>query len=447
MTEEVATVRPRRLESALWTIGTAVAFTLLSALSQAHDWGLFTGVAGALVLVCVLAAVVGMGWHRAGAATVACVFGAASLFFTGPAIYEQYLSAAGEASRVEVVAVQDEPDRLRSCTVRDATGRERVLEQRQNCFGDIEAGETVWLYTDPLGVFPARLAVDRTTPSPVAPAIGAGLLLVGVSAVLYGGLRRRDSVPSKPVTSPEIGGITFVLDTEFPRRAVAGHRGRQDRRLTAIRRVARRGRLNDPGVPICFAGAADPGGAAGAGPRTCAGDFTVWTGTDRARVLARVTTRPDSRGRVNRYEVHDDAGRLLATVERRPAGWLAWHRTRWTVSRAGRPDAVGRKGHPLAWVLWWLTLPLQSVLLLITVATLPLALIGLAEVWEPVRPPMRTRWRADGRQVLEYRPAGPPGDRLHAVEESEWELPVAAAMVGLLRHHAGFLSGHWRPNR
>jgi hypothetical protein len=79
-------------------------------------------------------------------------------------------------------------------------------------------------------------------------------------------------------------------------------------------------------------------------------------------------------------------------------------RTRWTVTQPGGPEAVGFKGRIFWWCLWWLSLPLQVLILVFSLFD------GAAGNEGGVaRGLRRIRWRAGGQIPLEFRSSG---DRL-----------------------------------
>jgi hypothetical protein len=89
--------------------------------------------------------------------------------------------------------------------------------------------------------------------------------------------------------------------------------------------------------------------------------FVLWADEQRqARVATLVTVSPGS-GRAQ-FQVLGPHGELLGMF-RRDKAFSRGLRTRWTVSRAGSPDAVGYKGRLFWWCVWWLCSPLLPLIL------------------------------------------------------------------------------------
>ncbi|GAA3357869.1 hypothetical protein GCM10017744_030180 [Streptomyces antimycoticus] len=160
--------------------------------------------------------------------------------------------------------------------------------------------------------------------------------------------------------------------------------------------------------------------------------FTLWADPHGGQVFAQVVTTSATRGGPAAYEVLGAAGEPLALVTRRPAmkGGL---RTRWTVQQTGSRPAVGFKGRPIWWGVWWLFLPLQ---LLIVIGSI------LNGGGDPARTPRRTRWRLDRRIVLDFH-SGPGAAFELTVVADWWDDRVAASLVGLLDSHGGWLGSQW----
>jgi hypothetical protein len=95
-------------------------------------------------------------------------------------------------------------------------------------------------------------------------------------------------------------------------------------------------------------------------------------------------------------------------------------RTRWTVTQAGGPEAVGFKGRIFWWYVWWLFWPLQALFVVMA------AFSGNGDV---ARGPRRIIWRSGGQIPLEFRSGG---DKLHLYAPGlDWRL--GAALLALLR--------------
>lgn len=173
-----------------------------------------------------------------------------------------------------------------------------------------------------------------------------------------------------------------------------------------------------------------PGGipAYRAARRSGARAFALWTDDTRRERVATVVTQ-SARGGVARFQVLGTHGEHVGTLVREKALRGRRLRTRWIVTQAGGPDAVGFKGRIVWWWMWWLLLPFMVVLLVSTVLdTVPNNETGFA------RAPRRIRWRANGQVPLEFRSKG---DALHMHTPGvDWRL--AAALIALLRSfHAG----------
>lgn len=150
--------------------------------------------------------------------------------------------------------------------------------------------------------------------------------------------------------------------------------------------------------------------------------FVLWADPYRRQCLAQVATHPGS-GRVATYEVFGPEGGQLALVTRQRAFTGAGIRTRWSVHQTGRPAAVGIKGRVFWHCVWWLCLPLWAFLA-----------FGSPDV---PRVPVRTRWKLDGRTVLDWK-----SDGLEVLSDG-WDPRVLAALVGLMTSHSGFVKDAW----
>ncbi|WP_243744701.1 hypothetical protein [Streptomyces hainanensis] len=165
--------------------------------------------------------------------------------------------------------------------------------------------------------------------------------------------------------------------------------------------------------------------ARGSGARS----FVLWAGEDRRERVATLVTASAASG-VATFQVLGPQGELIGTFVREKALRGRGLRTRWTVTQAGGPAAVGFKGRIFWWCVWW---PLWPVQALIVLASL---LGGGGDV---ARGPRRIIWRVDGRARLEFRSGG---DRLllHA-PETDWRL--GAALLVLLRAFDSPLGEPW----
>ncbi|TDC24202.1 hypothetical protein E1265_10535 [Streptomyces sp. 8K308] len=175
-----------------------------------------------------------------------------------------------------------------------------------------------------------------------------------------------------------------------------------------------------------------PGGipAYRAARRSGARSFVLWADEDRRERLATVVTLSASGG-VATFQALGAHGELIGTFVRKKALRGRGLRTRWTVTQPGGPKAVGFKGRILWWCVWWLSLPMQVLILVISVFDgVPGNEGGVG------RGPRRIRWRAGGQMPLEFRSGG---DKLHVhAPGMDWRL--GAALVVLLRT---FSAGAW----
>lgn len=186
---------PRKLfNSLMWAVLLPGLMILGTAVSQ---WVLLAGVFVMLAVVVVAACLIGGGWSRGGAATLACVSGFALMLFAGPALYDVYMKTAGDPVAAVVTDVTDDGDGKGAdwyCTVEETGGdhEEHELSQQQNCFGQAKAGGRVEIREDPLGVLQPRLpdGPDHSDTGTNAE-ISAGLLLLTSATVFCAGQRRR----------------------------------------------------------------------------------------------------------------------------------------------------------------------------------------------------------------------------------------------------------------
>ncbi|MFL4910373.1 hypothetical protein ACJ6WF_46480 [Streptomyces sp. MMS24-I2-30] len=159
--------------------------------------------------------------------------------------------------------------------------------------------------------------------------------------------------------------------------------------------------------------------------------FVLWADRHRQGVQARVVTKSAAKGRAATYEVLGTTGESVALIVRERA-LNGGFRTRWTVQPTGGPTAVGRKGNPFWWGMWWLLLPLQAVFFV------GIVLAGQGDL---MGTPRRTKWRAGGKTVLDWA-SGASTFQL-TVADDRWDPRVTAALVLLLDSHSGPFDGSW----
>ncbi|WP_307825473.1 hypothetical protein [Streptomyces sp. MBT55] len=149
--------------------------------------------------------------------------------------------------------------------------------------------------------------------------------------------------------------------------------------------------------------------------------FALWTDAHRRDRVATVVTLSASGG-VATFQVLGAHGELIGTIGREKAFRGRGLRTRWTVTPAGGPEAVGYKGRILWWFVWWLFLPLMALVLVFSIFD------GTPGEGGAARAPRRIRWRAGGEMPLEFRSGG---DKLHLHAPGlDWRL--GAALVSLV---------------
>ncbi|WFB11064.1 hypothetical protein LRS74_31500 [Streptomyces sp. LX-29] len=159
--------------------------------------------------------------------------------------------------------------------------------------------------------------------------------------------------------------------------------------------------------------------------------LVLWADPYRHQVYAQVVTRSAAKGQSAVFEVLGAAGESLAVIQRDPAARGGTIRTRWTVRQTGRQPAVGRKGHPVWWALWWLISPIQLAIVIASV-------LGGGDV---ARTPRRTKWRIDGETVLDW--ANGFGDFGLEAPADWWDPRVTASLVALLTSHDSWLGNAW----
>ncbi|MFC8827714.1 hypothetical protein ACFT9I_20505 [Streptomyces sp. NPDC057137] len=157
--------------------------------------------------------------------------------------------------------------------------------------------------------------------------------------------------------------------------------------------------------------------------RSGARSFVLWADEHRRERVATLVTL-SANGGVATFQALGAHGELIGTLRREKALRGRGLRTRWTVTQPGGPEAVGFKGRIFWWCMWWLTFPVQLLILLVSIFDgAPGNEGGVA------RPPRRIKWRAGGQLPLEFRSRG---NKLHLhAPEVDWRL--GAALVVLLR--------------
>ncbi len=459
LAEESGTRTGRLVNSLLWAVALTLGLVLTAMLTQIGTWGLVAGVVVGLAVIALVAIVVGGMWQRGVIATLACVVAFAAMMFAGPAAYEVYMRSVGQPAPALVLEVA-EPDDTLVCFVVETTGATTLheMDQRQNCFGHISAGQAVTIFKDPVGFVPPRLenAPDDTSATTEV-VIATALLAAAGATVLYGGLRRRTVSPvgHLPPTAQAAAGVhdgavserddtqASADDGRPPQllwldRGPADDGGWQVRGTDAVKIAERTYTRTLAHAEVQLAAGSTPGDyrkARKAGARS----FVLWADAGHRDVLARVVTASARRCRTAGYEVVGARGETLASVTRRPGHWFLLRRARWSIQQSGQAAAVARKGHPISWMVWFMTLPCQPVIVL-------LSLFG-GDGMEPVRPPLRTTWRIDGTIVLDHSVGTATGsgthvDGLHVLADW-WDPRVAAALVALIRSHNGWMGGRW----
>ncbi|MFE5244366.1 MULTISPECIES: hypothetical protein [unclassified Streptomyces] len=163
--------------------------------------------------------------------------------------------------------------------------------------------------------------------------------------------------------------------------------------------------------------------ARGSGARS----FALWADERREKRLASLVTVSAGSG-VAVYQVLGAHGELLGTLVREKALRGRGLRTRWTVTPAGGPEAVGFKGRILWWFVWWLLSPLQILIIVLSL---------LSGDGDAARGPRRVVWRAGKDVPLEFRSKG---DALH-VHAPGHDPRLGAALVAVMRTFDSWLLG------
>jgi hypothetical protein len=155
--------------------------------------------------------------------------------------------------------------------------------------------------------------------------------------------------------------------------------------------------------------------------------FVLWADEHRRERLATLVTVSAGNG-VATYEVLGAHGEVIGTFVREKALRGRGLRTRWTVTPAGGPEAVGFKGRIFWWYVWWLLSPVQTLIIVLSL---------LSGDGDAARGPRRIIWRAGGQVPLEFRSKG---DTVHLHAPGfDWRL--GAALVAVLRTFDSWLLG------
>lgn len=160
--------------------------------------------------------------------------------------------------------------------------------------------------------------------------------------------------------------------------------------------------------------------------------FAMWTDPYRKQLWARVVTASAGGGTV-RHEVYGAAGELVGSVTRERSFTGGHVRTRWSAEQAGGPTAVGYKGRWFWWCVWWLILPAQCAL-------------GVLSLFEGggdlFRMPRRIGYRSGGTRVLDYGSGFQDHFRLTA-GTTDWDPRMLAALTALHSSHDGIMGDSW----
>lgn len=159
--------------------------------------------------------------------------------------------------------------------------------------------------------------------------------------------------------------------------------------------------------------------------------FVLWADESRQARVATLVTLSTSGGRAQ-FQVLGPQGEPLGVLTRDKA-FSRGLRTRWTVSRAGAPDAVGYKG---------LLLLVGRVVALHTAAAAAArgSPLRRRRRWRGLpRGPRRIKWRSGGQVPLEFKSSG-NAVRLHA-PDLDWRL--GAALTALIPSFDGWIGDAW----
>ncbi|MEU1125203.1 hypothetical protein ABZ371_16965 [Streptomyces sp. NPDC005899] len=175
-----------------------------------------------------------------------------------------------------------------------------------------------------------------------------------------------------------------------------------------------------------------PGGipAYRAARRGGARSFVLWADEHRRERLATLVT-VSAGGGVATYRVLGAHGELIGTLVREKALRGRGLRTRWTVTPADGDEAVGLKGRIVWWFVWWLFVPVQTLVILLSL---------LGGDGDAARGPRRIVWRARREVPMEFRSGG---DALHLRAPGyDWRLG-AALLVVLRSFDSPLLGREW----
>ncbi|WP_432102393.1 hypothetical protein [Streptomyces sp. bgisy091] len=161
--------------------------------------------------------------------------------------------------------------------------------------------------------------------------------------------------------------------------------------------------------------------------------FVLWEDERRQARVATLVTVSANGGRAQ-FQVLGAQGEPLGTFTRDKA-FSRGARSRWTVSTAGIPEAVGHKGRLFWWGVWWFFSPL-----------LPLMVVGAlfgGGGGDYPRGPRRIKWRSGGEVPLEFKSSGNTV-HLHA-SHLDWR--VGAALAALVPSFDGWIGDPWDTRR
>ncbi len=221
-----------------------------------------------------------------------------------------------------------------------------------------------------------------------------------MSTVLRMGPAPRNGGPAAGAVASPVGHVVLCADGPGPERVVAY--------------VERE--LPPGGIPAYRA-------ARGSGARS----FVLWADEHRRERLATLVTVSAGSG-VASYQVLGAHGELIGTFVREKALRGRGLRTRWTVTPAGGPQAVGFKGRIFWWCVWWPLSPVQALIIVLSL---------LSGDGDAARGPRRIVWRAGGRAPLEFRSKG---DTVH-LHAPGYDRRLGAALVAVLRTFDSWLLG------
>ncbi|MEU9125780.1 hypothetical protein AB0C96_39215 [Streptomyces sp. NPDC048506] len=164
--------------------------------------------------------------------------------------------------------------------------------------------------------------------------------------------------------------------------------------------------------------------------------FLLWADAQRQRLLARVVTTSATKGSGAVFEVLGGSGESLALITHQRAMSNGQGRARWTVQQANGQTAVGIKGRLFWWYVWWLLFPLWVAIAVGSVVA------GSGDI---ARMPRSIRWRAAGKEVLNWTDCGT--DFALTTLGDGWDPRVTAALTALVNSHEGWLGKPWDDGR